>query len=115
MIKGAKMKKLCCLLVVCLGLAACDENKIVGKCEIYHVNLREDESTLRFLCHCYKEVLALSEKEFLFDITKGRDADWPEIEYKFINETKIVSDKHADELSARSTCDYKCTEFCNIK
>ena len=57
------MKKICCLLVVCFGLSACDNNTIVGKClpnekstttTEQNGKVIESKTIVKYMCGCFE-------------------------------------------------------------
>lgn len=116
------MKKILLLLLPIMTLAACDNNKIVGKClpnerttTITEQNGKKIETSITelFLCGCFQNQdtalpdFIISKDEFSFEIINTESTN------NITDSTEYI--KQTTKQKANKNCDKKCTKLCNKK
>ncbi len=125
------MKKIC-LLMLCFGLSACDDNTIVGKCVLntsstttteQNGKVIETKTTIKYICGCFENKesdlpdFGPSNEEFSFETTDKKTVNNVErvdgVEYKYTEKTETVEISEAESKSyANKVCDKRCTKWC---
>ena len=124
------MKKILLLLLPIMTLAACDNNKIVGKClpnerttTITEQNGKkiETSTSLVFLCGCFQNPntnspdFIISKNEFLFETTNTESTNDIEDSIEYTKRITTESIPNTTTQETNKNCDKKCTKLCNKK
>lgn len=127
------MKKFC-LLLLCFGLTACDNNGVIGKCvpntsstttTEQNGKVIEIKTTVRYMCGCFENKesdlpdFGPSNEEFSFETTDKETVQDIEpvddVEYKYIEKTQTETVEISGTESktyANKVCDKQCTKWC---
>jgi len=124
------MKKILLLLLPIMTLAACDNNKIVGKClpnerttTITEQNGKKIETSITelFLCGCFQNQdtalpdFIISKDEFSFETTNTESTNDIEDSIEYTKRITTESIPNTTTQKANKNCDKKCTKLCNKK
>jgi hypothetical protein len=124
------MKKILLLLLPIMTLAACDNNKIIGKClpnerttTITEQNGKKIETSITelFLCGCFQNQdtalpdFIISKDEFSFETTNTESTNDIEDSIEYTKRITTESIPNTTTQETNKNCDKKCTKLCNKK